>query len=542
MTQGILTLLAALSMACGAEKDEVAGGDGGSMDAASSYDAMEAQTDLPTALVETRKGPVQGERVGDLSIFRGIPYAASPERWRPPKNPEPWLEVRDATSFGFACQQPPSEFLVGFVPPPQDQDCLNLNVWTPATDVEEKLPVMVSIHGGGFTLGGGAVEVFEGSKLATHGNVVVVTLNYRLGPLGFLAHPSLTQEGGGTSGNYGLLDQIQALEWVRDNVEQFGGDPNNVTILGESAGGGSVCYMMASPMASGLFHRGIVQSFNCFGRVQLLDEDSEVPAAHALGETVAENLGCDTADDVLACMRGVTFDELVIAGNVAASTFSDGEQFWPIIDGVVLPEHLNELVAEGSYNPAPLIIGSTANEAALFRSSYAGVNTVLNYQIALSLLFGDDAAEVLTAYPAATPVQAFFQYERVLSDYIFRCPARRVARAFADHQDVWLYNFTMVHPSADAQAMGSYHGTDVFYTYGNLELASVPPEALGSEDYAMTDAMMDYWTSFARSGSPTGPVAWPSYALATDAHLTLGTPIETGTGLLREQCDMFDSF
>ncbi|MHC4996940.1 MAG: carboxylesterase/lipase family protein, partial [Planctomycetota bacterium] len=377
---------------------DVDSGQNGELDAAPGL-----ATDLASALVATRDGPIQGEATEGLAIFRGIPYLAPPVaslRWAPPQSPQPWQDTQNTTAFGAACPQPSSEFLPGFEPGVQNEDCLFANVWTPATASGENLPVMVSIHGGGYTIGSGSSEVFEATKLATRGDVVVVTFNYRLGPLGFFSHPHLTAEGQGTSGNYGLRDQVAMLEWVRDNAAEFGGDPDNVTIFGESAGGGSVCYLLASPLAKGLFHRAIIQSADCFTPQRRLSVDAELPSAESLGTTVSDNLSCEgTAEEVLECMRSASFEDIAAAGNLASGAFAQGEKFWPIIDGEVIPAPVAELVSSNQHNRVPTITGTTAREAALFRAAYQQVNTRARFRFTVATVFGDNAPAVLAMYP-----------------------------------------------------------------------------------------------------------------------------------------------
>lgn len=546
----LLVLLSVFS-AGGCGDDGPGGSDSGVPDAGDSSAPVDTgpdgavETDLLGALVATTAGTVQGEPGAAARVFRGIPYVAPPVndlRWAPPEPVAPWDGTRAATTFGPACPQPTSPFLPGFDVGETSEDCLTANIWTPAESTEAALPVMLWIHGGGFTLGSGGSEVFDGTRLAARGDVVVVTFNYRLGPFANIAHPALSTEGGGTSGNYGLRDQIAMLAWVRDNIQEFGGDPENVTIFGESAGGGSVCFLVASPLATGLFDRAIVQSANCFAPLSALRTGvGERASAESVGVEIAESLGCVPANP-LPCMRRATFEQIADAADLASGAFDTGVKLWPIVDGTVLPDQVEEVVASGTHNIVPIITGTTAREGALFQSSFSWADNVADYETAMTRFFGANAPAVLAAYPATSDATALREYEQFMTDYIFRCPARRVARALAAHEVTWLYDFSMVHPSGEAAGLGSYHGTDIFYTFGNLENARATAADLDADDQAVTEAMIDYWASFARDGVPAGPVPWPAHDASGDAHLTIDAPISAGTGLLQVQCDMFDSF
>ncbi|MBW2051458.1 MAG: carboxylesterase family protein [Deltaproteobacteria bacterium] len=285
--------------------------------------------------VKIESGLISGFTYGDkneLRIFKGVPYAAPPVgelRWKPPQPPAYWEGVKNTKKPCAWCPQPES-IVFARRTGPQSEDCLYLNIWSTAKDTEEKRPVMVWIHGGGSTTGFGGSLFYSGGKLARRG-VVVVTINYRLGPLGYLAHPLLSEESEkGVSGNYGFLDQIAALKWVKKNITAFGGDPDNVTIFGESAGAVAVTRLMVSPLAKGLFHRAIAQSGGAFGRNRHLRERKyNMESAEASGERVARMLGCDQADDPLAAMRAKSAEEIIEATNQAGpGAVRERHQIW----------------------------------------------------------------------------------------------------------------------------------------------------------------------------------------------------------------------
>lgn len=325
--------------------------------------------------VHVSTGPVSGEERDGVHRFQGIPFAAPPVgelRWKPPQPPQPWTEPRACVKFGPACPQQ-SRDLYGPVGE-TNEDCLYLNVWTPVPKTGAdtgRRPVMFWIHGGGFLFGSGGKAVYDGAELARRGGVVVVTCNYRLGPLGFLAHPALTAESPHrASGNYGLMDQIAALQWVQRNIEAFGGDPGCVTLFGQSAGGVSVCALMASPLAKGLFHRAIVHSGSAPGNLH------DRAAMESLGMEFAKRLGTDD----LKAMRAKSADELLEAAKKNTGRVGEGTLDNLCIDGYVLPESLYKVFAAGRQHNVPLIAGTTKDEDRLF---LAGVQAVVQAMAAI---------------------------------------------------------------------------------------------------------------------------------------------------------------
>jgi para-nitrobenzyl esterase len=325
-----------------------------------------------TPVVLLTSGPITGEEHDGVRSFKGIPFAAPPGgklRWKPPQPPTPWTKPLACVKFSPACPQKGKD-LYGPVGE-MNEDCLYLNVWTPAKSASAKLPVMFWIHGGGFLFGSGGKPCYDGAELAKRGDVAVVSCNYRLGPLGFLAHPALTAESPHhASGNYGIMDQIAALQWVRKNIAALGGDPGNVTIFGQSAGGVSVCALMASPLAKGLFHRAIVHSGSAPGNLH------DLAAMESLGVEFTKRLG---ANDLKA-MRAKSPDELLAAAKKNTGRVGEGTQDHLCIDGYVLPESLREVFAAGRQHNVPLIAGTTKDEDRLF---LAGVQAVIQAMAAI---------------------------------------------------------------------------------------------------------------------------------------------------------------
>jgi para-nitrobenzyl esterase len=453
----------------------------------------------PAPRVTIDAGTVEGavDSATGVLVFRGIPYAAPPVgrlRWRPPQAPARWRGVRKADRLAANCTQPQiyddiDPFAAGV-----SEDCLNLNVWTTATGAARpRRPVMVWIHGGGFVAGFGGEERHHGARLAQKG-VVVVTLNYRLGPLGFLVHPALTTESPhGAAGNYGLLDQIAALEWVRRNISRFGGDPAQVTIFGESAGAMSVGGLIASPLAKGLFHRAILESGTGIG-VGVQRRDS----AEAQGVRLATALGVTgTGAPAAARLRALSADTLIAAAQ-RAGTSEDGRPTpMPIrlvVDGWSLPRPVDSAIATGTANVVPVIVGSNADE---------------------------DVS-------------------------VFGAPARSFARLLsARGSRAYLYVFTRAGDDSVNRQRGAYHSAEITFVFGRPRpiLASAGRTAY---DSTLAEAMSDYWTAFAAAGDPNAGASagrwprWPVYDPATDAQLELGPEIAPREGLRRAAYDSLD--
>jgi para-nitrobenzyl esterase len=446
--------------------------------------------------VALTQGRLVGERAGEVVSFQNIPFAAPPVgalRWRPPQPAPSWDGARDATSPGAICIQPPANGDPGVGPLPMSEDCLTLNVWAPET--AERLPVMIWIHGGGYNNGSGTAALYDGSNLARRG-VVVVTINYRLGRLGFFDHPALAAERSDDepAGNYGVMDQIAALSWVRDNIEALGGDPGAVTIFGESAGGAAVMQLMVAPGARGLFHRAIVQSGLGRQRSALLVEDRPGhPSAQSLGRAFAREAGMlDVTADQL---RALPAERLLTP---QPAFYSDNL----IVDGAIVPEDVVEAFAAGRQAPVPLILGTNSAEFWWIRPANAGAYGRID-----DALTDAERDELVAAYGGQDGYDA-----SVVSDLVFNEPARHLARlhARAGHP-TFLYRFDVVAASNPEPSGGATHASERPYVFDNLHTVGRP---MGERDQRAATLIADYWTRFATSGDPNGAQrpAWPRFA------------------------------
>ncbi len=494
--------------------------------------------------VRIESGAIQGARAGDdrsVRVYKGIPYAAPPVgtlRWRPPQPVAGWNDVRACTKFSPTCPQKPYPAGSIYVQPaqPQSEDCLYLNVWTAARSAAEKRPVMVWIHGGALTRGSGSLEVYDGTRLAERG-VVLVTINYRLGPFGFLAHPALSAESEhGSSGNYGILDQIAALKWVQRNIKAFGGDPGNVTIFGESAGSWSVCSLVATPLAKGLFQRAIGQSGGCFAPMQYLKVAQHGFApAEKLGENLAQSLDCDDSSDVLAAMRDKSPEELLDA----AAKDPNLSRVRGNVDGWVFPDEIHNLYANGKQNPVSLLVGSNADEG----TSLAGPTTPRSSKVVLALVkqkYGEAADEFLKLYPAATDEEARDAFLHSLRDEWFTWEMRSWARLTRKaNQPAYLYFFSHAPPRPGNEQLGAYHAAEIVYIFDNLDKF---PWDIESLDRELADQMSEAWVRFASTGDPNGGRLpnWEVYGVESEPYLEFGDVIQPGHHLLQAECDFFD--
>jgi para-nitrobenzyl esterase len=447
-----------------------------------------AAPDNTEPVVRTDAGQVQGVAAKDTTAFKNIPYAAPPVgdlRWRPPQPAQPWSGVRPGDRYGAICTQRYDKSDNGVGAPPMSEDCLSLNVWTPSLRPPALAPVMVWIHGGGFVNGSGTAALYDGAALARQG-VVVVTINYRLGRFGFFAHPALTKEAaGGPVANYGLMDQIAALEWVRRNIAAFGGDPGNVTIVGESAGGISINRLMTAPPAQGLFHKAVAQSG--LGSEQPLALDK----AEAEGGAFAAKLG--VSGDDTAALRALPAETIIGAGDpdIAAG-------FGPILDGRYVIGRVDTLFAAGRQAKVPYLVGSNALEFPWFSAAQPGPFAP----------FIKIPAEDLAAVRAAYPGEAAYQLN-LISDLLFTEPARFLARAqAATGQPTWLYRFSVLSDPPPGGVTATPHAQERQYVFRTL---STSPWRTTPNDEIQAAAVSAYWVSFAKTGDPNGGgrPAWP---------------------------------
>jgi para-nitrobenzyl esterase len=492
-------------------------------------------------------GPVCGIELDGLRCYLGIPYASPPVgnfRWAAPQVPGPWIEPLNATEFGPACPQNEQDMLPVEIDN-MSEDCLYLNVWTPAEWDNEALPVMVWIHGGGFLMGSVAHGMFNGADLAAEG-VVVVTINYRLGKFGFFAHPELTAASpDNASGNWGLQDQIFALEWVCDNIRNFGGDPNNVTIFGESAGGVSVCILMASPLARGLFHCAIAESGAASARLaDLHEDDGNLLSMENQGIEFANVCGITQPTGVVDAMRQLTWQQILDADNAQISVLPGLSMLETVcIDGFVLTDTPLNIFKAGGQAKVPFIMGSNKDEGSMYAKAM-GISTVPALRIMFILAFGSEHVDEMIAL---YDVQGDEDVERALSEFLtdlFIASIRRTIRAHAASGGAaYLYHFTRVINYYEAIGWGCFHGFEISYVFGTHGAMPLGDTVYNQVDWDISDASQGYWTRFAAAGDPNGAsaVVWPQYTGATDEHIILDEPVSVGANLRKEYCDFIDS-
>jgi len=482
--------------------------------------------------LSTASGPVLRRADG---VYQGIPYAAPPVealRWRPPQPARPWVEPLACDAPGPQCPQKDADG-------DTDENCLTLGVRTPARVDGDRLPVMVFFHGGAFASGAGSLSLYAGGELAREG-VVLVTVNYRLGALGFMAHPALSAESpAGVSGNYGLLDQQAALSWVRSNIAAFGGDPDNVTVFGQSAGAASVLAHLVSPAAAGLFHKAILQSPVGPGAFRPLKKPARgVASAEDIGRRLAARLGADKTPGELAALRAASAEDILAATEALrpeAGLEVAGVVCSPTVDGVTVPDHPLTLFAKGRQHHVPLVIGTTANESSLFLDNLdPPADTTEGYDRLVALRFGADAKKILALAPGREP-GLWNDLERVVSARWFLAPAVVLARAqAASGAPCFVYRYELPPPlgalaaledEGDAlgvspQKAGVPHGAELFPVFG----FESPWLGFDDADRAVGRAMRRAWTAFARTGRPAmadAPV-WPRFDPAAPRIMVFG--------------------
>ncbi len=460
---------------------------------------------MSSTVVETQYGKVQGTISGPIFVWKGIPFAQPPLgdlRFRAPQAPSPWAGVRDATTFGLASAQSGRmmQRLFSATPEPSGEDCLYLNIWSPGAD-DKRRPVLFWIHGGAFTMGSGSTPWYDGTAFATNGDVVVVTINYRLGALGFLHLADIDGKDKDLSSNCGLLDQVAALEWVRDNIAAFGGDPANVTVFGESAGAMSIGTLLAMPAAKGLFQKAILQSGASH---TVLDKVRATRIANKLMDILGIHKVTDLVDVPL---------EQLLAAQDKVSDSSGRLAFQPVVDGVTLPRQPIQAIADGSANGATLLVGTNRDEMRLF--TMMDPTQATPDMAILERLFGTKAKEVSAAYEAAQPEQSSSDaWIDFLTDRRFRIPAIRLAERQSAHgTNVWMYRFDWPTPVFGGR-LKACHGLEISFVWNNLDKYGV--NILTGDNPAhqkVADAMHPAWIAFARSGNPntSGLPQWPAY-------------------------------
>ena len=496
--------------------------------------------------IKVEQGLVSGTtgNSADVRVFRGIPYAAPPVadlRWKAPQPVAAWKGVRQATEMPHACWQtpyPPAAAIYQSKLPPLSEDCLYLNIWTPAKSAKDKLPVMVWIHGGGFTRGFGGSQAYDGETLARKG-AVIVTINYRLGVFGFFAHPALSAESGHhASGNYALLDQIAALQWVKKNVAVFGGDPSRVTIFGESAGAWSVNALMASPVAKGLFHRAIGESGGSFGPMKSLAEAEK--EGEKLGRLLTPDVKPQTSEsqakssaDVITALREMSPQNLMKA--------YETEVVRVIVDGYVLPQEIASTFSQGKQNDVPLIVGYNADEGTTLAPQGANMKALV-FTMGIHQRYGAQADQMLKLYPAATDEEAVKSFYSAYRDQAFGWEMRTWARMAGKtgHQPAYLYYFSHRPPGPQSEKLRAFHAAEIAYVFGTFPW----PFPWEDTDRKLSDAIISYWVNFAATGNPNGNglPKWPAYNAAEDQSLEFGDRIAVRGQINKAGLDFFDGY
>ena len=466
--------------------------------------AMCVGTPAMSQVVQTRSGPVRGVAEGEITAFKGIPYAAAPvgaNRWRAPQPVRHWSAVRDGSQYGADCAQAPFPPDSAPIRTATSEDCLYLNVWKPVrANAGTKLPVMVWIHGGGFVNGGSSPAVYSGQNFARDG-VVLVSINYRLGRFGFFAHPGLAAEGGG--GNFGFLDQIAALQWVQDNVARFGGDPARVTVFGESAGGMSVHMLLQTPLARGLFAQAVIESGG--GRNDTLPmpdmvRAAEIGAAFAPGATAAQ-------------LRALP--EVQVVGGLSMMTMAQAGYSGPMVDQRTILGASVERIAAGGYARVPVIVGANSADGFPFVTDKDKVFAA----------FGVDEAEARTLYDPDGTARGLVLATGTSADQMFIEPARAVARALAKQgHAVWLYRFAHNGVNMGAAMGGAPHASELPYVF---DLPALRPDQLDTgQDAAVARRTHAYWVNFAKFGTPEGKAPhlhWPAATMNDTKVFVIGT-------------------
>ena len=494
--------------------------------------AGRGQQAAPAPQAEIDTGLVAGARdsATGVAIFRGLPYAASPageRRWRPPQPPAQWSGIRQATQYGSICPQGSNA---------SSEDCLFLNVWTPALGATALRPVIVFFHGGGAAVGSGAGEY---EHLAKKG-IVVVTVNYRLGMLGHLTHPALRESGREASGNYALLDQIAGLQWVQRNIRAFGGDPSRVTAAGGSSGAKSVATHVVSPLAKGLFHRVILQSGSGMD-----DSVESLSSAEARGVQMARLMGVEGTDAAaLRALRAMPTEKILSASaSYRQELFASGQiapQTWrSVVDGWAIPKPVDQLLQAGAFHRVPVLMGTNADEGSPVVARDAKIESLEAYREAVKRWYGDDEGILTRVYPANDVAGIVAALERLYGDEKYGAPARAFARLVSAHRvPVYFYFFSRA--GEGAREPGASHGSESPFFFNRSTL----PLAAGTTPYdsALRQTMSDYYVAFVTGGDPNGAdrPRWPRWEPGSEIYLELGREITAKQNLRKAEWDAQD--
>ncbi len=489
------------------------------------------------ALVKTKGGPVEGAMSSTTCAYEGIPYAAPPKgslRWKAPQPAASWTAPRPSAPQS-GCPQLTSYFGMAST----DEDCLYLNVWVPEPRPSGAVPVMVFVHGGGFVSGSGTFPLYDGTNLAAATGNIVVTLNYRLGPFGFLSNAELRGEDAhGSAGNYGILDQVAALEWVKANIAAFGGDTTKLALFGESAGGTSMFIHLTSPLSKGLFTRAMIESGWAPDNLAALPEAT----ADGFGATFAKALGCTgTGATLLSCLRGKSASAVLNAvPNLASGMSSANAVAWlPVVDGYAIPTEPLQAFAAGSFTKVPTLLGNNKDEGTLFTFMSPPTDPT-SYQTFADQISPGNGAAIVGEYPISAYGGSYFQAAAAaLADGEFVCPTRRVARAIAK-SGTPAFRYEFAHAIAFPIAnLGAFHGSELLFVFGN---PLKPFASLQASEEPLSKTMMGYWGAMAAGGDPNGGgrFMWPAYDLSTEPQIVLDTTISTVTQLRKAECDFWD--
>jgi para-nitrobenzyl esterase len=506
---------------------------------------------LPGPAITTDAGKLRGLACADkgVLVYKGIPYAKPPVgdlRWRDPQPAEKWEGVRDCFQFGNVCVQKVDP-LIKAIPQlslraPESEDCLYLNVWAPAKAPAAKLPVLFWIHGGGYATGASSQPLYDGEPLVGRG-AVLVTINYRLGPLGFLAHPALTRESEHhASGNYGLLDQIEALHWVQHNIAAFGGDPERVTIFGESAGGGSVICLLTSPLARGLFHAAIAQSPGGLELGRLHDSTSQRESGEQIGAELIAKCGL-AADADTAAMRKLPAAKLIEHTSEYAPARGPNEKLGarslflaPLVDGYTILDTPKAVFTAGKESPVPLIIGHTRDEETLFLTPGSLPKTTAEYRKKIDDTFGAQGPAVAALYPAETDKDIRDATVRLLTDQRWASPVRQTARLHSSKgYPTYRYVFSRGSKQPFLAALKAHHGCELAYVFG----VRTPDDP---EAQKVIDLVEGYWVNFAAKGDPNGDglPKWPKFTSGNDALMEFENGAEVRDHYRQKYLDTMD--
>jgi para-nitrobenzyl esterase len=485
-------------------------------------------------VVATDRGAVKGVRADGVRSWKGIPYAAPPvgkRRWAAPAPHACWSNVRAAGTYGSPCPQ--ADSTTGAIT--GKEDCLTLNVWRRDSD-SKKRPVMVFIHGGAHSGGStsqviSGVTLYDGANLAKTGNAVVVTFEYRLGALGWLAADALEQ-GTTPPGNYGLLDEIAALKWVKANIARFGGDPGRVLVFGESAGAVDTCLLLTIPKAKGLFNRAAIESGACIA--------ADATDALRSATTFVETSGCRTAKNVAKCLRALPME--TVLGNAppaTASLTSLGKPLYgPYVDGKLVPAPPLDRIAAGKARHMPVIVGSNEDETATY---VRDVQSADEYATNIANAVGANVTQqILEVYPLSDYESPLAAMIAVTSDATFTCSTRDIVRALVEGQSdpVYRYYYTHSNETGPLRFLGAFHGAELFYVFGQLDTTNATPSAAERQ---LSTTMIGYWSRFAATGDPNGGGApqWPAAKKGADPYLELDTQPVAGDGVRTAQCDLW---